>query len=285
MKLAHLSDLHLGFRQYARLTARGLGMGAALLGAMALSAPGPKVVLRFHPKLGALSHFRTYSHYYLGGKVTSGPRPERSLTLFGNDSVVAVGGDSIVRLLEIDSTARSNGDESTGVTRLYLRTETTWTDRRAARGGIRGVSSPGVLSYLVPDVFNGTTPLPDDSVGVGDSWKAEGTYHVVEVGDTLGTLRARTQAKLKSLTVEGTDTIAVLHLKVRLDGPVWFYKEMQQTQQLLGTIEGEERFSLSRGITDSLSLSGIITTDFDLGGAGRSGVPTKITLVRVSTER
>jgi hypothetical protein len=120
---------------------------------------------------------------------------------------------------------------------------------------------------------------------VGDSWKAEGTYHVVEVGDTLGTLRARTQAKLKSLTVEGTDTIAVLHLKVRLDGPVWFYKEMQQTQQLLGTIEGEERFSLSRGITDSLSLSGIITTDFDLGGAGRSGVPTKITLVRVSTER
>lgn len=254
-----------------------------LLGALAMSAPVPKVLLRYHPRTGTATHFRTYSHYYLEGQLKSGPRPEYSLTLFGRDSVVGAGADSVVRQIEIDSMSRTSADESTPVGRTFVLIEGTWTDRRAPRGELRGVSSTGVLDHMVPDALDGVTALPDDSVAVGDSWKSEGSYQVAEVQDTLGHLRARIQAKLKSLTVQGTDTVARFHLKVKLDGPEWFYKEMQQTQQLSGTIEGDEIFSLSRGVTDSLSLSGNLTTEFDLGGAGRSGTPTKVSLVRVRT--
>jgi len=92
--------------------------------------------------------------------------------------------------------------------------------------------------------------LPDDSVAVGASWKGEGKDQIVEIQDTRGHLQGRIQAKLKSLTVQGTDTVATLHLKIGLD---------------------------------SLSLAGTLTMEFDLGGAGRSGVPTKVSLVRVLT--
>lgn len=261
----------------------GVAAAAGLLSGLALSAPASKVLLRYHPRPGTVTHFRTYSHYYLGGQLKSGPRPEYSLTMFGMDSVVAAGADSVVRRIEIDSMSRTTADESTGVARTLVLMEGTWTDRRVPRGEIRGVSSIGVLDHMVPDVLDGVTALPDDSMAVGDSWKAEGKYQVVEVQDTLGHLQARIQAKLKSLSVQGTDTVALFHLKVKLDGPEWFYKEMQQTQQLSGTVEGDELFSLSRGVTDSLALSGTLTTEFDLGGAGRAGTPTKVSLIRVLT--
>ncbi|HEX4561100.1 MAG TPA: hypothetical protein VH113_04640 [Gemmatimonadales bacterium] len=263
---------------------RSVTVIAGILGASTLiGAPPAKILLRYHPRPGTGEHFRSYSYYYLGGTLMSGPRPEHSLTLYGWDSVVSAGGDSIVRRLEIDSLSRTDAGQSPGLAPARLLFEATWSDRRTLRGGIRGTTSPGALNHMIPDVLGGITRFPDDSVAVGDSWKDEGTYHVVEVQDTLGSLRTRVQAKLKSLTIDGADTLAVFHLKVRLDGPEWFFKDMQQTQQLSGTLEGDEVYSMSRGVTDSLSLTGTITTDFDLGGGRRGGLPTKISLVRVTT--
>lgn len=245
-----------------------------------------KILLRYHPRPGTTTRFWSVSHYLLEGKLQSGPRPERGLRVDATDSIELVSGDSVVRAIALDSMDRTNADYSTGEIRSVraFRVETIWTNRRVQLGPVRGIAPAVVPHSVYPNLIDGTASLPDQPVGLGDSWKGEGTFQLLEVGDSLGALRARITAKLKSVTVEGGDTIVILGLKLKVAGPEVFYRDMSppQSQQISGTLEGEERFSVTRGVSDSLNLGGTLFTEFDLGGAGRSSVPTHVSLIRAS---
>jgi len=283
MKLAHLFDLPLSA---LRLT-RGLAAAVVLAGALGASTRGPdKVLLRYRPRAGTVTRFHAESHFSVSGQVISGVRPDRALRLAATDSVAVVEGDSVVRVIVVDSMTRTDAGYSTGelgAGRALFGFGTVWTDRRIERRLAPG-PSPFVIYHVIPDLVGGTAPLPDAPVGPGDSWKGEAMFFITQI-DSLGALRARIEVKLKSIMADGPDTTVLLQLRFKVEGPSVFFRDMNppQTQQISGTLEGVERFSLTRGLTDSLALSGTLSTEFDLGGAGRSSLPTSVSLLRWRT--
>lgn len=99
--------------------------------------------------------------------------------------------------------------------------------------------------------FAPLVPLPDGRVGVGGSWKfdASGPYRISL--PLLGPLSAGGEAKIRRLEVVNGDTVATigLHLRVQRHDP---------KDDIRGDLSGEELFSVSRGVTIRVKLSGRI---------------------------
>jgi hypothetical protein len=120
-----------------------------------------------------------------------------------------------------------------------------------------------------PDVIDGVVAFTPDSIRKGDSWKSPVVLRFTSMRDSLGTLRGTAKVKLKDLTVTGTDTTATLSIRYSLDGVESYSENVHQGARMYGFLNGEERFSLSRGVTRSLEIKGKLTYEFDIGPGDR----------------
>ena len=115
------------------------------------------------------------------------------------------------------------------------------------------------------EVFDGTIPLPLDTVGVGDQWDAGPTRHVViHVEDAP--VHATAHGVVKKLTVENGDTIAVLGLNFAVKGK--FILKDGREVDVHGEQKGEEVFSVNQGVTLRVHVEGKIEWDTDVMGPG-----------------
>lgn len=118
------------------------------------------------------------------------------------------------------------------------------------------------------DVFDGTIPLPLDSVGVGDRWDAGLTRHtVIHVEDTP--IHATARGVVKKLSAVNGDTIVVLGLVFELKGK--FILKNGQEIDVHGEEKGEEVFSVNQGVTLRAHVEGKIEWDTDVMGPGGFG--------------
>lgn len=142
-------------------------------------------------------------------------------------------------------------------------------------------TDPGVEDYRAV-VFDGSVPLPDDSVGVGESWVTGPRPHVSEFQLPESPLHATVRGVVKDLRVAAGDTIASLAFDLDVKGR--FKPERANHEvDVHGVEKGEETFSVHRGITLTLALKGQIEWDTDLMGPG--GLQRVYTILHSQSER
>lgn len=130
------------------------------------------------------------------------------------------------------------------------------------------------------DVFDGTIPLPLDSVGVGDVWDAGPTRHVViHVEDTP--IHAAARGVVKKLTVVNGDTIADLGLNFSVKGK--FILKNGREIDVHGEEKGDEVFSVNQGIALRVHVEGKIEWDTDVMTPG--GLSQVYTILHSTSDR
>jgi hypothetical protein len=129
--------------------------------------------------------------------------------------------------------------------------------------------------------FDGAVSFPDAPVTKGKSWTAPALFRVSGELDSLGALRGTARVKLKDVIVTDSDSTVVLEIRLTLRGPeIKFNVAVEQWQQIYGTISGEERFSLTRGVTRTIDLRGTLTQESDIGGGNRPTLPLDVEIHR-----
>lgn len=112
-------------------------------------------------------------------------------------------------------------------------------------------------------------PFPDSAVGPGDSWT---TQVQVPYTDFAGgtPVFATTRITVQSLAVERGDTVAGLRLQVQLPNkpiPIVVFGQ-RSTIALSGTIDGQQRFALTRGAVLATTYAGTVRVTMKGGSLG-----------------
>ena len=96
--------------------------------------------------------------------------------------------------------------------------------------------------------FSALLPFPNGPVGVGARWAAPEPYHVQV--PMFGPVSAHANGTLRRIEVVDGDTVAIIgiHLTVQ--------QIVERGDDERGELSGEERFSVTRGVTTHLKLSG-----------------------------
>jgi len=136
----------------------------------------------------------------------------------------------------------------------------------------------GVEGYRA-DVFDGTMPLPTDSITQGGTWTVDPRRHAMfHVQDAP--VHAVARGVVKRISILNNDTIAVLGFTFDVKGK--FTQKDGREIDVHGNEEGEETFSVNQGITLRLHVAGKIEWDTDVMGARLEHV---YTIVHGETDR
>lgn len=125
------------------------------------------------------------------------------------------------------------------------------------RERIDTLASDPTVELLRGLVFNGTTPLPENPLAVGESWVSEAPRQIEQFQRPALPTGVRTKGTLKRLRVVDGDTLADLTLKIHIDTEL-LSRQGEPVRQILGDLSGTETFSVTRGISVSLELDGRI---------------------------
>jgi hypothetical protein len=113
-------------------------------------------------------------------------------------------------------------------------------------------------------------PFPNGPVGVGDSWTEDVELPLTSLPGNPGPVRARTTVTLRELRVEGADTTAVLAVvSVMPKDPIRVRANNgEATIRLTGSLEGEQSFSLTRGMPSTAAMAGELRISVRSDGDG-----------------
>ncbi|HWZ29501.1 MAG TPA: hypothetical protein VNX15_13115, partial [Gemmatimonadales bacterium] len=126
-------------------------------------------------------------------------------------------------------------------------------DRRRWLDSVGGQDT--ILAGLRALALGRVVPLPQDPVGMGDSWKVEFPTRISYDYEPSNVATAKAKVKVKRVDVTATDTTVLLDVSLHLDGsqqprPDW------PTVDVSGDLNGEEVFSVHTGMTQHLKLQG-----------------------------
>lgn len=205
-------------------------------------AQGPKVLLRYGLVPG------TRYAYALRDE-----RADREVFLYVNETLADSSGIKILTT-RVDSAmylmpGGRAPQEMGSIPEYQVRAD----DRRRWVDSVNGQDT--VLAALRAITLGRAVPLPQEPVGVGDSWKIEFPTRISYDYEPSNVATAKAKVKVKRLDVTPTDTTVVLDVSIHLDGsgqprPDWPVVDVS------GDLKGEEVFSVHTGMTQHLKLQG-----------------------------
>src|SRR5437016_14200686 len=199
--------------------ARALACTATLLatiGGCRGGASGPKVTLRYHPPAGAAYHYaldQQNAMRFEGGPMGAVPEQTFRMRMYYRQLVKGPAPGGVAVTVTFDSTSLDAPGMGAGAMRPALdrmrgmRSDVVYDDRMhvlsAAFTGLAGAPSP-VTEQLGNSMKSMAFPLPEEPVGVGDSWVTE---HELPLGQqalsTSGPLKWRTRITVKEIQIAG----------------------------------------------------------------------------------
>ncbi len=197
--------------------ARSLALAAVALvaaGACRGGASGPKVTLRYHPPAGAAYHYALDQQNAMrieGGQMSAMPEQTFRMRVYYTQQVNGPAQGGVAVTVTFDSTSLDAPGMGPGAMRPALdrmrgmRSDVVYDERMhvlsAAFTGLAGAPSP-VTEQLGNSMKSMAFPLPEEPVGVGDSWVTE---HELPLGQqalsTSAPLKSRTRITVKEIQV------------------------------------------------------------------------------------
>lgn len=239
-------------RRLARTAVLALAMLPACRGA---GGDGPKVTLRYRPPAGATYRYALEQQNSV--KMETGPMaqlPSQAVTVHIYYTQAVTGptaGGTGVRV-RYDSTSMIPSTMAPALDKMRGLTSNLVYDERMRVVSARFQSVGGEPSPLAEQLEQGikgaTLPLPEEAVGVGDSWTAESELPLGKMLGASAPLKARTKRTVKEIHVAGADTSVLLVVETTFPGdPIKLSQRGQTaTLELSGNIAGEELFSLAK---------------------------------------
>ena len=224
-------------------------------GASSVPVPVTRVSLRFGRTTGIQYRYVARDQLFPG---TQGTRLEGGLQWAVLEPILYVteqADDSLdARLLRVrvdSSRAGTGGRVSLGPFPGFVG----WFNTRRER--IDTLASDAAVELLRGLVFNGTAPLPESPLAVGESWVSDAPRQIEQFQRPALPTGVRTRGTLKRLRVVEGDTLADLTLKIHIDTEL-LSRQGEPVRQILGDLTGTETFSVTRGISVHLELDGRI---------------------------
>jgi hypothetical protein len=246
-----------------------------------------KILLRYHPPTGA-----TYAYQL---DQTSRIGPDSAVADSGNQNVMHLAFHQTIGVVTPESVAVTATLDSARVSSPMLSPAAANDAAQRLQGvrltalfdqqqrlirddwsGLRRL--PGVVGDQLQLVFRAAAlTLPDRPVGSGDSWT-----NTVELpfGQMAGgaPLTAKTRVSVQELHVQAGDTIARLVVATGVpDRPMRFsFGGQSITVLLMGTVTGDQTFSVTRGALIDATLGGTILVRVSGGVFGPQGMTMRV---------
>lgn len=246
-----------------------------------------KILLRYHPPAGATYAYRLDQTSRIGPDSAAADSSNQNvLHLAFHQTIGVVTPDSVAVTATLDSArvsspmlspaaARDAAQRLQGVQLKALVDQ----QQRVIRDDWSGIRRlPGVVGDQLQLVFRAAAlALPDQPVGSGDSW----TNNIeLPFGQVAGgaPLTAKTRISVEDLRVVRGDTIARLIVATGVpDRPMRFsFGGQSITVQLMGTITGNQTFSVTRGALVDANLGGTILVRVRGGMFGPQGMTMRV---------
>jgi hypothetical protein len=258
--------------------------------------PGPaKVLLRFHPPVGeryAVVQTQMVRTAPDSGSPQAMPAMAMTIRTFSRDSILERVADTIRVLQVIDSmhadmpvsTAPDMFSQARGMQGLI-----SYDDRMAVRRAAftdPGGNSTRFSGSMAEAVRTYAIGFPPQAVAVGDSWS---TTINAGLGQTFpgmsDSLAIAATLTVDSVIVTGRDTTVLL--KVRLVFPetplVLKTGGVEMTMRMSGVIEGEELFSIARGVMLRSTMDG--TMHMTMSSAAFGATPVRMAMTQHLTRQ
>jgi hypothetical protein len=279
------------------IAARSLALAATLLvglGGCGGGASGPKVTLRYHPPAGAAYHYaldQQNSMRMEGGPMSAVPEQVFRMKLYYTQRVngpAPGGGEGVAVTVTFDSTLLDAPGMGAGAMQPALdrmkgmKSNVVYDERMhvlsAAFTGLAGAPSP-VTEQLGQSLKSMAFPLPEEPVGVGDSWVTE---HEMPLGQQLNAsqpIKSRTKLTIKEIQVVGPDTSVLFAVETSFPNePIELSQQGQQvTMRLSGSLAGEQVYSLARSAQLRAQMGGTMKINVQGGQAGRGAMTMAMT--------
>ncbi len=261
--------------------ARALACTATLLatiGGCRGGASGPKVTLRYHPPAGAAYHYaldQQNAMRFEGGPMGAVPEQTFRMRMYYTQLVKGPAPGGVAVTVTFDSTSLDAPGMGAGAMRPALdrmrgmRSDVVYDERMhvlsAAFTGLAGAPSP-VTEQLGNSMKSMAFPLPEEPVGVGDSWVTEHELPLAQQAlSTSSSLKSRTRITVKEIQVVGADTAVLLGIETTFpDEPITLTQQghggapQTGTLRLSGNLSGEQLYSLTRSAQVRAMMGGTI---------------------------
>lgn len=247
-------------------TSRRLRFAAGV--ALVLAAPlgcgrgdGVKLTLRYHPPAGATYHYSLEQRTnvkFTGGPMAREPDQQLAIHMHFTQTVTGPTTGGVGVTVRFDSTTMDSplmvqGAYAPALERMRgLTSNVVYDDRmnvvRAGFTNVGGTLSP-IIDLLGKNLKGMTFPLPQQAVGLGDSWTAEIELPINQVAGGGPPVTAKTTLTVKEIHAGGPDTTVLIALATTYpEDPIKVAQQGQTlTLKLSGTLKGEQLFSVSRG--------------------------------------
>jgi hypothetical protein len=271
------------------VTARSLPRVATVLVALGgchAGTSGPKVTLRYRPPAGAAYHYALDQQNTMRIEGGPGGLPEQTfrMRMYYTQLVKGPEQGGVAVTVTFDSTSLEAPGMGPGAMRPALdrmrgmKSDVVYDERMhvlsAAFSGLTGAPSP-VTEQLGSSMKSMAFPLPEEPVGVGDSWVAE---HELPLGrqalNASRPLKSRTKITLKEIQIAGADTSVLLGIETTFpDDPITLTQPgeggvpQHGTLRLSGSLSGEQLYSLRRSAQVRAMMGG--TIKMKTGNAGQ----------------
>lgn len=256
---------------------------------------GVKLTLRYHPPAGATYHYSLDQHTdmkFAGGAMAQVPEQQITMRMQFTQMVTGPTEGGTAMTVTFDSTSMDSPLMETNaykpaLDRMRGLTSHVVYDDRMNVVRAEFVNTTGALSPLAEQLGKSlkgmTFPLPQDSVGIGDSWTAQMELPINQVASGGTPMSATTKLTVKEIRADGPDTTVLIALETTFPGEP--FKVLQQGQvltlKLSGNMTGDQLFSVSRGAVVRSQVGGAMQIKMTGGMLGADG--TNMSMKQMTT--
>jgi hypothetical protein len=271
------------------LTFRRLILAAVIVPALGVPlgcgrGDGTKLTLRYHPPAGATYHYgleQQTNMKFEGGPMAKVPDQQIAMHMQFTQIVTGPTAEGVAVTVRFDSTSMDSplmpqGAYGPALDRMRgLTSNVVYDDRmNVIRSEFTnaGTLSP-ITEQLGKNLKGMTFPLPQNPVGVGDSWTAEMELPINQVASGGSPTKATTKLTVKEIHAGGSDTTVLVALETSFPGdPIKVTQQGQViTLKLSGSMTGEQEFSVTRGAVLRSLMSGTMKIKMTGGMLGADG--------------
>jgi hypothetical protein len=275
--------------------ARPLARAAALLAALAPTGcrgpSGPKVTLRYQPPAGAAYRYALEQAMALrleGTRSGAARTAELTMHVYYTQAVTGPTAGGIAATVTYDSLRFVPAGYAPALDRMRGLTSSVVYDDRgqvvSARFTTLGDAASPLLERIGTSVLATAFPLPDQPVGVGDSWRSDDA----RPGDALGVpIKARMRFTVKEIRAAAADTVVLVAVEgsfprdpVTVTQPSPQGVPVERVVRVTGRLTGERLLSVAKGVPLRASIAGVLTVlvSGGLGGAEETTLSQQSTL-------